>query len=77
LEAEIQEPISQMKDKATVCFRRLGTGEVIGEIVSEGGEVLLSKTFGELTDEEILKVLEVFQAENSGIVIHPIKLTGN
>jgi hypothetical protein len=66
-----------VKDKATVYFRRTTTGEVVGEIVGESGEVLLTRNFGELTDEEILKILEVFQAENPGIVIHAIKLTGN
>jgi hypothetical protein len=66
-----------MKDKATVYFRRLQTGEVIGEIFGEGGEILLSKNFGALTDEEITRVLEVFQAENPGIVVQAIKLTGN
>jgi hypothetical protein len=66
-----------VKDKATIYFRRLQTGEVIGEIVDEGGEVILSKNFGVLTDKEISKTLEVFQAENPGIVVHAIKLTGN
>jgi hypothetical protein len=66
-----------MKDKATVTFRRTASGEVVGEIVAEDGKVLLSKNFGALTDEEISRVLEVFQAENPGIVVQAIKLTGN
>jgi hypothetical protein len=66
-----------VKDKATVCFRRLPTGEVLGEIVGDDGEVLLSKNFGVLTDEEISRALEVFQAENPAIVVQAIKLTGN
>jgi hypothetical protein len=66
-----------VKDKATVCFRRLQTGEVLGEIVGDDGEVLLSKNFGVLTDEEISRALEVFQAENPAIVVQAIKLTGN
>ncbi len=37
-----------MKNKATVCFKRLHSSEVIGEIIGENGEVLTSRNFGEL-----------------------------
>ncbi|MDA8104098.1 MAG: hypothetical protein M0Z71_01835 [Nitrospiraceae bacterium] len=66
-----------MKNKATVCFKRLQSGEVIGEIIGENREVLISRNFGELANEEIERGLVVFQAENPNTVILPIKLTGN
>jgi hypothetical protein len=61
----------------TVYFRRLPTGEIIGEIVGDGTEVLLLKNFGALTDEEISRILAVFRAENPEVVVHPIKLISN
>ena len=66
-----------MKNKATVCFKRLQSGEVIGEIIGENREVLISRNFGELANEEIERGVVVFQAENPNTVILPIKLSGN
>jgi hypothetical protein len=65
------------KDKATVTFRRSASGEVIGEIAGEDGEVLMSRNFGQLTDEEIERVIAAFQEENPATLILPIKLMGN
>lgn len=64
-------------DKATIQFRRNDAGDVVGEIVGENGEVLLSKNFGAMTDEEIERVLAAFQAENPDAVVLPVKLTDN
>ncbi|MDA8239578.1 MAG: hypothetical protein M0Z67_04300 [Nitrospiraceae bacterium] len=66
-----------MKDKATVCFRRLQSGEVMGEIIGEDGTVLHSRNLGLLDDDELDRVLQAFQEENPGVFIMPVKLTGN
>ncbi len=66
-----------MKARATVSFRRTDVGEVIGEIISDTGEVLEARNFGKMSDEEINRVLEAFQHENPDTVILPIKLTDN
>jgi len=66
-----------MKDKALVTFRRSASGEVIGEIVNEAGEIVETRNFGHMTDDEIERVLEVFQAEHPDTVIRPVRLIGN
>lgn len=67
-----------MKDQATILFRRLKSGNVIGEIVDSTGKVVDSKNFGDLSDEEIQNVLEVFKAENPDVEVHPtIEISGN
>ncbi len=67
-----------MQDKATVIFRRLSSGEVIGEIINEAGEVVHSKNLGELTDEEIGNVLQAFRQESPDVNIMPmIQVAGN
>lgn len=65
------------KDKAAIDLRRTKKGDFIVEIVGEDGEVLVSRNFGSMTDEEIERVLEVFRGEYSDVVIQPIELTGN
>ncbi len=71
---ERQEP----KAKATVCFRRLHTGEVIGEIISEAGEVAARRSFGEMTENEFRRVLDVVKQEYPGVATdEPIVLTRN
>jgi hypothetical protein len=66
-----------MKDKATVTVRRTTTGEVIGEIIGDSGEVLMSRTFGHMTDAEIERVIAPFQQEHPDTLILPVKLAGN
>jgi hypothetical protein len=66
-----------MKEKATVTFRRTAAGEIIGEIVGENGEVLMSRNFGNMTDEEIERVIAIFQQEHPDTLILPVKLSGN
>ena len=73
-----------MKDKAILRFRRTDTGELVGEVVSvtdpdkgENGEVLDFKTFGDIGDNEVDRVLRLFQAQHPDTVIMPISLTGN
>ncbi len=69
-----QEP----KAKATVCFRRLHSGEVIGEIISEAGEVAVRRSFGEMTEDEFRKVLDIMKQEYPGVATdEPIVLTKN
>ena len=64
-------------DKATIHFRRTDAGDVIGEIVGENGEIFVTKNFGGMTDEEMDRVLEAFQAEHPEALILPVKLTCN
>ncbi len=67
-----------MKDKATVCFRRLPSGEVVGEIISEAGDILESRNFGVMSEEEYKRVLKLMQRENPDLDALPlIELTGN
>jgi hypothetical protein len=66
-----------MKDKAAVTFRRTTTGKVIGEIIGDSGEVLMSRTFGNMTDAEIERVIALFQQEHPDTLILPVKLTDN
>lgn len=66
-----------MKDHATVSFRRLAPGEVIGEIIGEDCAVLESKYFGRMTDAKIQRALEGLQSENPDTVILSVELTGN
>ena len=66
-----------MKDKATVCFRRMQSGEVIGEIINDAGEIVETRNFGHMTDDEIERIPDVFQTENPDTVIRPVRLTGN
>jgi hypothetical protein len=68
------------KDQATVVFRQLSSGEVIGEIIDEKGVVVESKNFGVLSEEEFERVLD-FVNENdpklAGKILPTVKLTGN
>jgi hypothetical protein len=67
-----------MKDKATVCFRRLATGEVTGEIISDGGGVFITRSFGVMSVEEFERLLEVIELEYPDICSTPtIEYTGN
>jgi hypothetical protein len=65
------------KDKATIHLRRTKEGDLVVEIVGEDGEVLVSRNFGDMTDEEIGRVLDALRDEYPDTVIHPIELTGN
>ena len=64
-----------LRYKALVIFRRSASGEVIGEIANEAGEIVEMRNFGHMTDKEIERVLEAFQAENPDTVIRPVRLT--
>ncbi len=67
-----------MKDQSTILFRRLKTGDVIGEIVDSNGKIVMSKNFGDLSDKEIQNVLEAFQEEYPDVDIYPtIEVAGN
>jgi hypothetical protein len=66
------------KERATVVFRRLVSGEVLGEIVTESGEVAVSKSFGIMTEDEYRKILKLVEQENPDIgAIETIELSGN
>jgi hypothetical protein len=64
-----------MKDKALGTFRRSASGEVIGEIVNDAGEIVESRNFGQMTDDEIERVLNIFQAEHPDTVIRPARIS--
>jgi len=67
-----------MKDQATVLFRRLPDGTVVGEIIDGKGKIVDSKNFGDLSDEEIQNVLEAFKEEHPDVAVHPtIAVSGN
>lgn len=69
-----------MKDKATVVFRRLADGNVIGEIIDEEGIVVESKNFGVMSVEEFERVLDLVNEndpELGGKIMPTVKLTGN
>ncbi len=66
------------KDKATLTFRRAASGQVTGEVINESGEIVLSKNFGTMTEEEYRKILKLMEKEFPDIgAIEPIELTGN
>ena len=63
------------KTIATLCFK--ASGEVVGEIANEYGEVVSSMRFGEMTEDEFRKGLKqvekVFSEMASPDVIGPSK----
>jgi len=65
------------KPKATVSFRLLNDGEVIGELRDEEGNILIEKHLGKFTLEEFKKVLDIMQQENPDIHVLTIKPTKN
>ena len=66
------------KDQAAVVFRRLPSGDVVGEIIDASGKIVMSKNFGDLSDEEISLVIGVFKEENPDVDILPgIEVSGN
>jgi hypothetical protein len=67
-----------MQDKATVYFRRLPSGEVVGEIINDAGVVIVSRNFGKISVESFNKILELLQqADPSLDMLPPIELTEN
>ncbi len=67
-----------MEDKATVCFRRLASGEVVGEIVNDAGAVVVSRNFGKMSVASFNKVLTLLQQTDPSIdILLLIELTGN
>ena len=67
-----------MEDKATVCFRRLPSGEVIGEIVNAAGAVVVSRNFGKMSVASFNRVLQLLQQTDPSIDMLPvIEMTGN
>jgi ATP sulfurylase len=66
------------KDKAAVVFRQLSSIEVLGEIITETGNVAISKNFGVMTEDEYKKIMKLMELENPDIAwCDPIELTGN
>ena len=55
------------KDKAVVLFRRFAYGEVIGEIFNADGLVVVSRSFGIMSEHEYLKILKILQTVHSDI----------
>jgi hypothetical protein len=67
-----------VKDKATIIFSRLASGEVTGEILNEEGFVVSSRSFGIMSEAEYRKILELMQIEHPDIAtFKPIEITGN
>ena len=67
-----------MRDQATIIFRRLPDGTVVGEIIDGTGKIVDFKNFGDLSDEEIQNVLEAFKEENPDVALYPtIAVSGN
>jgi hypothetical protein len=67
-----------MKDKATVACRRAASGEVTGEIINENGEIISSKNFGIMPEEEYRQLLKLIEQEFPDIWQgDTIELTGN
>jgi hypothetical protein len=50
-----------VKDKATIIYSRLASGEVTGEILNENDLVVSSKSFGIMSEAEYRKILELMQ----------------
>ena len=54
------------------------TGEVICEIINDAGEVVATRNFGVMTEDEFRKVLKVVQQEYPDLAAdEPIEFTGN
>ena len=67
-----------MRDKATVCFRRLADGNVIGEIIDQAGNVVGSRNFGAMSVKEYNRILELMQKVHPDIDSLPlIEMNGN
>jgi len=67
-----------VKGKATVTFRRSASGDVTGEIINEQGEIVVSRNFGIMTEEEYRRVLKMIEEKYPDIGSDdPIELTGN
>ncbi len=66
------------ENQATVIFRRLANGNLVGEIVDGSGNIVMSKNFGDLTKDEIDNVLEAFKKMHPEVDIFPsIEVAGN
>lgn len=67
-----------MRNRATAVFRRLPSGDVIGEIIAETGEVIQSRNFGKMSEDEYRKILDLIDRERPDMgAIEPIELSGN
>lgn len=55
--------LGKAEDKATVTCRRKASGDVIGEIINEKGEIVTSKNFGMMPKEEYRRVLKLMEQE--------------
>lgn len=75
---EPSKEVPQERGRATVVFRQLSSGEVVGEIITETGKVAISKNFGVMTEDEYKRILKLIELENPDIAwCDPIELTGN
>lgn len=66
-----------MNDKANVCFGRMETGEVIGEIINAAGKVSI-KNFWVMSEKEYKWILKLIEVDDPDIGVLPlIELTWN
>lgn len=64
--------------QSTVVFRRLASGNMIGEIIDSGGNIVSKKDFGDITDREINNVIAAFQEIYPDVVVlSDIEVAGN
>jgi hypothetical protein len=67
-----------MKNRATILFRRLTSGDIVGEIIDPSGKVVMSRNFGKMTSHEIERVIEAYKLENPEADVLPsIEITQN
>ncbi len=52
-----------MQSKLTVHLRRKADGEVIGDILNEKGELLMSKSFGMMGEDEYANAMQQIKQE--------------
>jgi hypothetical protein len=67
-----------MKSKATIIFIRDANGEVICEVKNEQGEVLVSRSFGVMSEAEYLKKIKLLEKAHPDLGgISTIEIQGN
>ena len=67
-----------MKRRAAVVVERLPSGDVLGEIVSETGEILQSRSFGKMSEDGYRKLLKLVERQHPNLAAtQPIELSRN
>ncbi len=67
-----------MEKPITVCFRHKADGELLGEIRNDKGQVVASRSFGVMDEEEYNRCLNHIERIFPGVCRGPrIELTGN